>query len=135
MSLVNLNGVIMKSLADLGMPCPFGYEGINFKPPDSGLWAYATIMPVSSDQRLQTADKYVRILQIDCNFDMNQGTGDLTGLADTILEYYAPRKLFSLGSQKLRVKKSEDGVIRIFGGYQSLVVTITFDGSVDRSFS
>jgi hypothetical protein len=137
MSITALNGVIMKSFKDLGLACPVGYEGVAFTPPDAGLWAYATIMPVSSDQRLQTADKYIRILQVDCNGDMNVGTGDLAGLIDQILSYYKPRRLFTntAGTQKLRVKKSDDGVIRIYGGYQSAAVSITFDGSVDREFS
>lgn len=137
MSLVVLNGVILKSFADLGLSCPFGYEGLAFVPPDTGLWAFASVLAVSSDQRLQTADKYIRMLQIDCNGDMNIGTGVLTGLVDQVLAFYYPRRLLTntAATQKLRVKKSSDSPIRLYGGYQSIVATITFDGSVDRAFS
>jgi hypothetical protein len=149
MSLVELNGVMLQSYADLlatltylldttpptPRPVPYGYEGIPFTPPGAGLWSYATVVPVSSDQRLQTADKYIRILQIDCNDEMNIGTGRLTALCDQIMAYYKPRRLFSLNAQKLRVKKSDDAPVRIYGGYQSVALSITFDGSVDREFS
>ena len=148
MSILTLDGVMMKSFADLAAtltylvgvtptPIPVGNEGIAFVPPDTGPWAYATVLPVSSDQKLQTADKYIRILQIDCNDEMNIGTGRLKTLVDQVLTYYAPRRLFSntAGTQKFRVKKSDDSTVRIYGGYQSCAVSITFDGFVDRAFS
>src|SRR6266705_1973492 len=144
MSVQVLDGVMMKSYVDLlstltylvgatPTAIPFGSEGVVFTPPDTGPWTYATVLPVSSEQHLQTADKYIRILQIDCNDEMNIGTGRLkTGLVDKVLDYYAPRRLFTNteGTQKFRVKKSSDGTVRIYGGYQSVAVSITFDGSV-----
>lgn len=148
-SILDLDGVMMKSYDDLlstltwtfngvATPIPFGNENIPFKPPNEGPWAFATILPVKSDQSLQTVDKYIRILQIDCNDDMNIGTGRLKALLVTkVLAYYAPRRLFSntAGTQKFRVKKSDDGGVRNFGGHQQGVVSVTFDGSLDRAFS
>jgi hypothetical protein len=114
-----------------------GYEGISFDPPNTGPWLEASSLAVSSNQQLQTVDKYIRILQIDVNDEMNIGTGRLKTLVDQVLAWYKPRRLFTNAdaTQKFRVKKSDDSPRRIYGGYQSIVVSITFDGSVDRAFS
>lgn len=148
LSILDIDGVLMKSYEDLlstlmwsyngvDIPIQFGNEGVPFKPPKEGLWAFASIMPVKSDQSLQTVDKYIRILQVDCNDDMNAGTGRLKALlVRKVLAYYSPRRLFSntAGTLKFRVRKSEDGGVRNFGGHQQASVSITFDGSLDRAF-
>jgi hypothetical protein len=135
MSLIALNGVIMQSVVDLGFICPLGFEGRTFTPPQTGLWVYATILPVSSDQSLQTVDKFTRLLQLDCNDQMNTGTAGVTGLADQALSYYYPRRLFLLNGQSARAVKSDDSNIRIYGGYQSISVSIRFKAIVSRAFS
>ncbi len=146
----DIDGIMMKSYTDLmatltylnalavATPIPYGSEGIAFTPPDTGPYTYATVLPVSNDQSLQTVDKYIRMLQIDCFDEMNIGTGRLKkGLVGQILAYYKPRRLFAntANTQKLRIKRSQDNTVRIYGGYQQVALTITFDGSVDRAFS
>lgn len=148
MSVLLLDGIMMKSFNALAAtmtylvgttptPVAFGNEGVAFKPPDTGPWMYATALPVSNDEKLQTVDKFVRILQIDCNDEMNIGTGRLKTIADKVLAYYWPRRLFNntANTQKFRVRSTADSPVRIYGGYQSIAVSITFDGSVDRPFS
>jgi hypothetical protein len=149
-SIQALDGVMMKSVVDLvatpltylaasgtPTPVPVGYEGKTFTPPITGPWLEASSLSVSSDQRLQTADKYIRILQIDVNDEMNIGTGRLKALVDQVLAWYKPRRLFknAEATQGFRVKKRDDSSRHIYGGYQSIVVSVTFDGSVDREFS
>jgi hypothetical protein len=135
-SILALNGTIMQSFVNLALSCPLGYEGRTLDASQkSGQWAYASIMPVSSVQTLQTVDKYIRLLQVDCNDQMNAGTAGIDGLVDQVMNYYYPRRLFTYNGQGARVTKSDDSALRIFGGYQSVAVTIRFVSAVGRPFS
>jgi hypothetical protein len=119
---------------DAGTDLPTAFEGRGFTKPAQAPWAQLWLMPVSSDQSLQTVDKEKYILQVDLNYPPNLGTQALTDMADQLKAYFAPRSRFSSHGQSFWVESRTLGRVRDnVSGWQYCNLSVTFNAVVDRS--
>lgn len=136
MSRTAIASAVNQAWDDAGIDLPVNgtsFEGRAFVNPVNLPWAQLTLMPVSSDQRLQTVDKEKFLLQIDLYFPPNLGTKALTDMADQLMAYFKPFKRFASTAQAIRILSRELGRIRDnVGGWQYCNLTVTFDAVTAR---
>lgn len=145
-SVFNLEAVMWQSAVDCvtslqqtlgGVPnsqVPSIFEGVAANPPDTGQYVYVTMLPISSDHKLQTLDRYVRALQLDLYDQMNIGTGGLRSLRDQVDGFYLPRRIFSYTGQNATVIDTDESARREYGGYQVISFTVKFRASIVRQY-
>lgn len=133
MSRTAIASAVNQAWDDAGTDLPAAFEGRAFtKIPDKP-WAQLNLLPVSSDQSLQTVDKEKFILQIDLNFPQNLGTKALTDMADQLLAHFKPFKRFASTGQSIRIISRELGRVRDnVAGWQYQNLSVTFDAVTAR---
>jgi len=134
MELAKVNAAAVAAYQEAGLDLPTAYEGFPFTPPDATPWARLFWLPVRTDSRLQTADKYTGILQIDLNFPLGLGTRAAHDGAQALLDHFRPYRTFAYDTVILSVRSREPSSIRNEGGWQTVTVSVTFATAMDRAF-
>lgn len=127
MSRTAIASAVSQAWDDAGTDLPTAFEGRAFAKPTNAPWAQLWLMPVSSDQTLQTVDKEKFILQIDLNFPPNLGAKALTDMADQLCAYFKPNARFASTGQAICIKSRDLGRVRDnVGGWQYANISVTF---------
>jgi hypothetical protein len=131
--LVNVQATVVQSYLDGGFGLSTAYEGFTFTPVYPTPWARLWWLPVSRNQRLQTIDRVLGILQVDLSYERDQGTAAIRGKAAEVMAYYAPHRSFTSNAQTIAVRSTEESSLREAEGWQRMSVSITFKAAVTRS--
>jgi len=135
MDLATIHSVIVDAWLALDLGLPTEYENMPLSPtPQNAPWARLFWLPVENDEKLQTADKYSGILQIDLIVPAGKGTADLHEYANQVTDFFLPFRLFTSGSVSLRVLGRTPSSVRVGGGWATLTVSVRMSTVLDRVF-
>lgn len=133
-----IDAAAVQAYQDAQLDLPTAYQGFPFDPetdvPAGSAWIRLHWLPVSRDQRLQTVDRIVGILQLDVHYPMGRGTRAIKETAGALLAHFRPFRRFAFDTGGITVLRREEGAARDVNGWQTLIVSVTFRTMADRDF-
>lgn len=128
MSILQVNGALVKAYKDLNLSLPTAYETREFTPPTDTAWAAVFNLPASLSVDTMGDDGinlYVGLFQIDIHTPDKAGTAVPLNYADTIIAALPPGKRVAYEDQEVRIRRVSPSPIRASEGSAGYVISLS----------
>ncbi|WP_082656984.1 phage tail terminator-like protein [Pseudomonas citronellolis] len=136
MSEIKINAAMVAGLAAASLGLPIANEGKSFTPPNvSSPWAAWFNIPASTDVASLGAggmDETVGIFQVDLNYPLNDGTGNILSAVQKLRDYFIAGRRLVYQGQCVKVERVTRNNLRPVNGWQQINVSIYYSANTIR---
>lgn len=136
MSEIKINAALVAGLAAAGLGIPTANEGKNFTPPSTSLpWAAWFNLPADTEVASNGSggmDETVGIFQVDLNYPLNDGTGNILGQVQKLRDYFVAGRRLVYQGQCVKVVRVTRNNLRPVDGWQQINVSIYYSANTVR---
>lgn len=136
MSEIRINAALVAGLTATALGIPIANEGKNFTPPAVTLpWAAWFNLPASTDPSSLGAggmDETVGVFQVDLNYPMNDGTGNILAAVQKLRDYFVAGRRLVYQTQCVHIERVTRNNLRPVDGWQQINVSIYYSANTIR---
>lgn len=136
MSEIRINAALVQGLAAAGLGLTIAPEGKNFTPPSvSTPWAAWFNLPADTDAASLGAggmDETVGIFQVDLNYPLNDGTGNILAQVQKLRDYFVAGRSLVYQTQCVHIERVTRNNLRPVNGWQQINVSIYYSANTIR---
>lgn len=136
MSEIRINAALVQGLAAAGLGLTIAPEGKNFTPPSvSTPWAAWFNLPASTDTSslgVGGMDETVGVFQVDLNYPMNDGTGNILAAVQKLRDYFVAGRRLVYQTQCVHIERVTRNNLRPVDGWQQINVSIYYSANTIR---
>ena len=136
MSEVKINAALVSGLTAAALGIPTANEGKNFTPPSVSLpWAAWFNLVADTDVASLGAggmDETVGIFQVDLNYPLNDGTGNILAQVQKLRDYFVAGRRLVYQGQCVKVERVTRNNLRPVNGWQQINVSIYYSANTIR---
>lgn len=136
MSEIKINAALVSGLTAAALGIPTANEGKNFTPPSVSLaWAAWFNLPADTDvASLGTGgmDETVGIFQVDLNYPLNDGTGNILAQVQKLRDYFVAGRRLVYQGQCVHIERVTRNNLRPVNGWQQINVSIYYSANTIR---
>lgn len=136
MSEIRINAALVQGLAAAGLGLTIAPEGKNFTPPSvSTPWAAWFNLPASTDPSslgVGGMDETVGVFQVDLNYPLNDGTGNILTAVQKLRDYFVAGRRLVYQGQCVKVERVTRNNLRPVNGWQQINVSIYYSANTIR---
>lgn len=136
MSETKIQSALVQGLAAASLGIPTGGEGKNFAPPAvTAPWAAWFNLPADTEVASLGQggmDETVGIFQVDLNYPMNDGTGNILAAVQKLRDYFVAGRRLVYQGQCVKVERVTRNNLRPVDGWQQINVSIYYSANTVR---
>lgn len=136
MSEIRINAALVAGLTATALGIPIANEGKNFTPPAVTLpWAAWFNLPADTDSAslgVGGMDETVGLFQVDLNYPLNDGTGNILAAVQKLRDYFVAGRRLVYQGQCVKVDRVTRNNLRPVNGWQQINVSIYYSANTIR---
>jgi hypothetical protein len=136
MSEIKINAALVAGLAAAALGIPTANEGKNFTPPAVSL-PWAAWFNLVSDTNVASngsggMDETVGIFQVDLNYPLNDGTGNILAAVQKLRDYFVAGRRLVYQGQCVKVERVTRNNLRPVNSWNQINVSIYYSANTIR---